>query len=63
MDKNKVSTIQEQVNQLTSMLWVLSEALGNGGQLPGEFYESTAIALANMSADISAALDKLGEDA
>lgn len=63
MDKSKVYAIQEQVNQLTSMLWVLSEALGNGGQLPGEFYESMAIALANMSTDISAELDKLGEDA
>lgn len=63
MDKSKVFAIQEQVDQLTSMLWVLSEALGNGGQLPGEFYESTAIVLANMSADISVAVEQLGEDA
>lgn len=63
MDKSKVFAIHEQTEQLTAMLWVLSEALGNGGNLDVHLYETMAVQMANMSADISAALDKLGEDA
>ena len=63
MDKSKVFTIHEQTEQLTAMLWVLSEALGNGGNLDTRLYETMAVQMANMSADITAAVKQLGEDA
>lgn len=63
MDKSKVSAIHEQTEQLTAMLWVLSEALGNGGNLDTRLYETMAVQMANMSADITAAVKQLGEDA
>lgn len=63
MDKSKVFAIHEQTEQLTAMLWVLSEALGNGGNLDTRLYETMAVRMANMSADITAAVKQLGEDA
>jgi hypothetical protein len=63
MDKSKVFAIHEQTEQLTAMLWVLSEALGNGGNLDTHLYETMAVQMANMSADITAAVKQLGEDA
>lgn len=63
MDKSKVFAIHEQMEQLTAMLWVLSEALGNGGNLDTHLYETMAVQMANMSADITAAVKQLGEDA
>lgn len=63
MDKSKVSAIHEQTEQLTAMLWVLSEALGNAGNLDTRLYETMAVQMANMSADITAAVKQLGEDA
>ena len=63
MDKSKVFVIHEQTEQLTAMLWVLSEALGNGGNLDTRLYETMAVQMANMSADITAAVKQLGEDA
>ena len=63
MDKSKVFAIHEQTEQLTAMLWVLSEALGNGGNLDVHLYETMAVQMANMSADISTAVEQLGEDA
>ena len=63
MDKSKVIAIHEQTEQLTAMLWVLSEALGNGGNLDTRLYETMAVQMANMSADITAAVKQLGEDA
>ena len=63
MDKRKVFAIHEQTEQLTAMLWVLSEALGNGGNLDTRLYETMAVQMANMSADITAAVKQLGEDA
>ena len=43
MDKSKVFAIHEQTEQLTAMLWVLSEALGNGGNLDTRLYETMAV--------------------
>lgn len=63
MDKSKVFAIHEQTEQLTAMLWVLSEALGNGGNLDVHLYGTMAVQMANMSTDISAAVEQLGEDA
>lgn len=63
MDKSKVFAIHEQTEQLTAMLWVLSEALGNGGNLDTRLYETMTVQMANMSADITAAVKQLGEDA
>lgn len=63
MDNSKVFAIHEQTEQLTAMLWVLSEALGNGGNLDTRLYETMAVQMANMSADITAAVKQLGEDA
>ena len=63
MDKSKVFAIHEQTEQLTAMLWVLSEALGNGGNLDTRLYETMAVQMVNMSADITAAVKQLGEDA
>ena len=63
MDKSKVFAIHEQTEQLTAMLWVLSEALGNGGNLDTRLYETMSVQMANMSADITAAVKQLGEDA
>lgn len=63
MDKSKVFAIHEQTEPLTAMLWVLSEALGNGGNLDTRIYETMAVQMANMSADITAAVKQLGEDA
>ena len=63
MDKSKVFAIHEQTEQLTAMLWVLSEALGNGGNLDTRLYETMAVQMSNMSADITAAVKQLGEDA
>ena len=63
MDKSKVFAIHKQTEQLTAMLWVLSEALGNGGNLDTRLYETMAVQMANMSADITAAVKQLGEDA
>lgn len=63
MDKSKAFAIHEQTEQLTAMLWVLSEALGNGGNLDTRLYETMAVQMANMSADITAAVKQLGEDA
>lgn len=63
MDKSKVFAIHGQTEQLTAMLWVLSEALGNGGNLDTRLYETMAVQMANMSADITAAVKQLGEDA
>ena len=59
MDKSKVFAIHEQTEQLTAMLWVLSEALGNGGNLDTHLYETMAVQMAN----ITAAVKQLGEDA
>lgn len=59
MDKSKVFAIHEQTEQLTAMLWVLSEALGNGGNLDTRLYETMAVQMANMSADITAAVKQL----
>ena len=41
----------------------MAEALGNGGNLDTRLYETMAVQMANMSADITAAVKQLGEDA
>lgn len=54
----KIQEIRQQARQITSLLWVLSEALGSGNMEP-RCYEDTAILLANMSEDLFTAAKEL----